>query len=91
MRFEWDEAKREANIRKHRIDFVTVERVLAGETVSYLDERFEYGETRFVTLGLLDGNVVVVVHTMSEDVIRVISVRKAIKDEEETYFKEITD
>jgi uncharacterized DUF497 family protein len=41
MRYEWDEAKREANIRKHRIDFVTVERVLAGETVSYLDERFE--------------------------------------------------
>jgi uncharacterized protein len=68
-----------------------VEKVLAGETVSYLDERFKYGETRFVTLGLLDGNVVVIVHTMTEEVIRVISVRKAIKDEEETYFKQITD
>jgi uncharacterized protein len=91
MRFEWDEAKREANLRKHRIDFVTVEKVLTGETVSYLDERFDYGETRFVTLGLLDGNVVAVVHTITEEVIRVISVRKAMKNEEESYFKDITN
>jgi uncharacterized protein len=91
MPFEWDEAKRKANIRKHRIDFVAVEKVLAGETVSYLDDRFSYGEERFLTLGLLDGKVIAIVHTIEDEVIRVISARKAMKNEEESYFKETTN
>jgi uncharacterized protein len=91
VRFEWDEAKRRINIRKHSIDFIDVPSVFRGVTVTIEDTRFDYGETRFVTLGLLKGRVVVVVHTEQDDVIRIISVRKATKNEETNYFKQIAD
>ena len=51
--------------------------------------RFEWDETRFLTFGLLWGEVVAIVHIETDEVIRVISVRRASKDEEETYFKEL--
>lgn len=91
VEFEWDEAKRRSNLRKHGIDFVGVEQLFEGVTVTILDDRADYGEERFVTFGLLDGRAVVVAHTESDEVIRIISVRKATKDEESGYFKEIAD
>lgn len=91
MRYEWDEAKRRSNIQKHGIDFIGVERVFAGRTITILDDRFEYGESRFITVGLLSGRVVVVAHTEIHEVIRIISVRKATKNEEASNFKEIAD
>jgi uncharacterized DUF497 family protein len=91
MDFEWDEAKRKSNLRNHGIDFVGIEKVFEGETVTVPDERFDYGEARFVTLGLLNGRVVAIAHTENDEVIRIISVRKATKDEESSYFKEISD
>ena len=50
-----------------------------------------YEEVRYQTLGLLKSRVILVVHTESETVIRIISARKATKYEEETYFREISD
>ena len=91
MRFEWDEKKRLSNIRKHGIDFADVPAIFELDTVTVIDDRFEYGETRYQTLGLLKSHVILVVHTESETVIRIISARKATKYEEETYFKEISD
>jgi len=91
MRYEWDEAKRESNIQKHGIDFFGIERVFAGETVTILDDRFDYDESRFITAGVLSGRVVVIAHTESDEVIRIISVRKATKNEEASYFKETAD
>jgi hypothetical protein len=91
MLFEWDEAKRQSNIQKHGIDFIGVERVFTGTTVTILDDRFDYGESRFITLGLLSGRVVVIAHTEAPEVIRIISVRKATRNEEASYFKEIAD
>ena len=89
MLFEWDEAKRRSNIRKHGIDFIGIEGVFAGTTITILDDRYDYGGPRFVTLGLLNGRVVVIAHTETAEVIRIISVRKATKNEEANYFKEI--
>jgi uncharacterized DUF497 family protein len=91
MRFEWDEAKRRVNLRDHEIDFAAVEKekIFVGETVTRLDDRFEYGERRFLTLGLLKGEVVAIIHTESDEVVRLISVRKASKNEESIYFKEV--
>ena len=91
MRYEWDEPKRQANIRKHGIDFVGIEEVFAGATVTLPDDRFDYGESRFITLGLLSSHLVVIAHTETENVIRIISARKATKHEEISYFKEIAD
>jgi uncharacterized DUF497 family protein len=89
MRYEWDEAKRLANIQKHGIDFTGIEKAFTGQTVTMLDDRFDYGESRFITLGLLSGRVVVIAHTETDEVIRIISVRKATKNEEAGYVKEI--
>ena len=91
MEFDRDDAKRKANLRNHGIDFVGIEEVFEGETVTILDDRFDYGEQRFVTFGILDGRVVAVAHTETDNRIRVISVRKATKNEEESYYKEIRD
>jgi uncharacterized DUF497 family protein len=91
MEFQWDEAKRRSNLHDHGIDFVGIEQVFEGETVTILDDRFDYGEERFVTFGSLDGRVVAIAHTETGEVIRIISVRKATKNEEESYFKEISD
>ena len=79
MKFEWDEAKRQANLAKHGIDFADVEPLFDGPTVTTLDQRFDYGEERFVTFGLLNGLVLTVVHTETDTVIRLISARKAAK------------
>jgi uncharacterized DUF497 family protein len=65
--------------------------VFEGDIVTIKDDRFEYEEQRFVTLGLLNGRVVVIVHTEREDVTRIISVRKATKNEERSYFEQIAD
>ena len=70
MEFEWDESKRISNLRKHGVDFTDVPAVFAGAIVTIEDDRFDDGEERFVTFGLLQGYVVAVVHTESEDYIR---------------------
>lgn len=55
------------------------------------DDRFDYGERRFVSLGLLRGRVIVVVHTELSDVTRIISARKATKYEQSIYFQAIAN
>jgi len=91
MRFTWSEAKRHANLKTHGLDFVDVASVLDGVTYTFEDDRFSYGEQRFVTLGLLAGIPVSVVHTESEHEIRVISFRQATSREARIYFREIQD
>ena len=91
MRFEWDETKRKANLTRLGFDSLDGEDVFNGETYSFLDDRFSYGETRFLTFGMLRGKVVAIIHTENDEAIRIISIRKARKNEEETYFKEIRD
>lgn len=91
MKYTWDEKKRLANIKKHGIDFVDVPAMFDGDVVTIEDERFDYGETRFITFGLLKFRVIVVAHTENDEVIRIISARKATKNEEKNYFEEIRD
>jgi uncharacterized protein len=71
------------------LGFVEINIVFEGETVTIFDERFDYGENRFVTFGLLDGRVVAIGQTETDTVIRIISVRKATKNEEINYYREI--
>ncbi|MGH8654826.1 MAG: BrnT family toxin [Gammaproteobacteria bacterium] len=91
MIFKWDEAKRLANIRKHGIDFVECESIFDNFTVTVEDDRFDYGEQRFVTFGLLEGRVVSVVHTETPEAIRIVSIRKASKREQALYYKTLKD
>jgi uncharacterized protein len=91
MEFEWDEDKRLVNIKNHGIDFVDVSEVFDGDIFTVEDDRYSYGEQRFVTFGLLKGSVVAVVNTDRGEYIRIISVRKATKNEYRTYFQAIAD
>lgn len=88
MNFEWDEHKRQKNIKKHGIDFLDILQVFEGYTLTLEDTRFDYDEERLTTFGLLKNHVVCVVHTEMEDTIRLISARKASKNESKYFFKE---
>ena len=89
MEFTWSEAKRKLNLRNHGLDFVDSLSVFEGVTFTFEDDRFSYGERRFVTLGLLAGIPVSIVHTENEHEIRIISFRKATRCETQIYFDEI--
>jgi len=88
--FVWDEAKRRLNLRKHGIDFADAEKIFRGMTFTAEDTREDYGEQRFLTLGLLEDQVVSVAHTEQGEEIRIISIRKATKHEARFYFSQIT-
>ena len=89
MEFTWSEVKRGTNIKAHGLDFIDAQSVFEGLTYTFEDDRFSYGEQRFVTLGLLAGITVSVVHTENENEIRIISFRKATKRESQIYFDAI--
>ena len=89
MTFDWDEAKRRINLDKHGLDFADAEAVFDGSTVTLEDTRLEYGEQRFLSFGILRGRCVVIAHSESDDTIRVISMRKASKHEERSYFSQL--
>jgi uncharacterized DUF497 family protein len=91
LKFTWDEEKRKANLRKHALDFADVWAVFAGVTFTVLDERFDYGEERLITLGILRGVVVAIAHIEQEETVRVISMRKATNYEQKLYFEGFAD
>ena len=91
MRFEWDESKRKSNLRTHGLDFKEVAAVFESETTTVEDDRYDYDEIRYVSFGLLHDLVVAVVYTESDTHLRIISFRKATKNEENDYYKRIRD
>lgn len=91
MRFEWDEEKRKSNLRKHGIDFADVEKVFESEHFTISDERFDYGEIRYVTLGFIGGRVIYTAYTENGNVRRIITARKATKNEQRKFYNGITN
>lgn len=86
MRFEWDDAKNSANIRKHGIDFADVIDIFSHPMLVMLDDREVYGEERWIAIGWIHALVGVVVYAERQgDVIRIISARKATKHEVRRY------
>jgi uncharacterized DUF497 family protein len=86
MKFEWDEGKNQTNFIKNGFDFTDAYRIFNLPMFVELDERENYGEDRFVAIGLLDGRVVVIVYTEPDDqTIRIISLRKALSLEQKHY------
>src|SRR5579862_3278365 len=89
MKCEWDEAKNQSNFEKHGLRFEDAELVFAGPIVTFVDDRVDYGEERFLTLGLLAGSLVVIAHTPRKDATRIISMRKGNRREKEIYQKRL--
>ncbi len=86
MRYIFDPAKRTANLKKHGFDLADAQLVIeSGETVTFEDRRFDYSEERFVTIGPLDDQLVVIVTAEQGQTVRVISMRKATRDEKAIY------
>ena len=89
LRFEWDPTKDQANRRKHRVSFEEAESAFADEHARLLDDPdHSADEERFILLGLSSRfRVLVVAHTYrgNEDVIRIISARRATKAERAYY------
>jgi uncharacterized DUF497 family protein len=90
MTYEWDEVKNRLNIRKHGIDFLDVPSMFQQPMVTFLDQRADYGEERWIGIGVLKTTIAVIVFVEpNEDTVRIISARKAIKHEEQIYRDEI--
>ena len=90
MRFIHDPKKRAANLKKHGYDFEDAPQFIESDsTVTFEDQRFDYDEQRFITLGMLRGVVVVIATAETDEEIRVISMRKAERHEEEIYYRNL--
>lgn len=77
MEIEYDPVKRQKTWQHRRLDFARCLEVFRGPVLEMEDSRFDYDEPRFITLGLLDTRIVVVVWTPRDDKRRIISMRKA--------------
>jgi uncharacterized protein len=92
MQFEWDEDKNEINIRLHGIDFTDVPTVFNGPMLTDLDDRIDYGEDRWMSIGILANLTVVIIWTERDaDIIRLISARKANRYERQRYEAYLTN
>ena len=87
MEFEWDEAKDHANLRKHGISFDEAKHTFDGPVLTRVDDREDYGEVREISLGTLSPDApLMVVHTARGEKTRLISARKANRQEREIYY-----
>lgn len=85
MDYVWDDGKSATNLLKHGLSFEDAALVFSGACVTFEDDRYDYGEPRLITLGALEGRVVVLVHTPRHEATRIISMRKANEREQKIY------
>lgn len=89
LEFEWDDRKAAANLRKHGVSFLTAAATFANERMERMDDREDYGEIRWISLGRVGQKVYRVVFTWrGKNLVRIISAQQADTDEEEHYFGE---
>ena len=90
--FEWDAKKAAANLAKHGIDFIDAQQVFEDHnSVEWIDDRRDYGETRWVVLGTVLGRLLNVVYTMPDNAtVRIISARRATPRERRRYHESQT-
>jgi uncharacterized protein len=92
MIFEWDEAKNRSNIRKHGFHFAQAEEMFSGFLLVRPDTREDYGEERWIGIGMVQGRCAFVAFApRPHNVIRVISLRKADHEERQEYENAIQD
>ena len=88
MRFEWHEDKNRDNIRKHGLDFADIEPLFSSPRLTGSDNRRDYAEDRWISIGFLEHRILCVVYTLeSTEIVRLISARKATRHECEQFQK----
>ncbi len=85
MKIEFDRDKRQATLDNRGLDMARAAEIFAGATLTIADDRKDYGEPRFITIGRLDGRMVVSVWTPRGAARRIISLRKANDREQALY------
>ena len=86
MEIEFDPEKAASNLRKHRVSFAHAEQALRDPLGITIEDPDSKGEPRFITLGADSlGRILVVVHTPRDDRVRIISARKASRNEAKSY------
>lgn len=89
VEFEWDDGKAAANIYKHGVSFVqAISAYRDPFAFERLDRRRDYGEDRFILIGMASGRLLTIAYTERADRVRIISARKATKYEEELYYRQ---
>ena len=86
MNIEFDEAKRARTLQERGLDFADAVQVFATSDMTLLDQRADYGETRYLSVGWLNGRVVVLAWTPRGEARRIISMRYA-NERERTKFQ----
>jgi uncharacterized DUF497 family protein len=87
--FEWDDGKAAENYAKHGVRFDAARYVFKDAfAIERLDDRVDYGEERYVIVGMVEGRLLAVVYTMRDDVIRIISARGAEPAEQREYHED---
>jgi uncharacterized protein len=90
VQFEWDENKNQTNIRKHGIDFRDAIDIFNHPVLTQLDGREDYGEERWTALGWMKALIGVVVYVERRaDTVRIVSARKATRQEAKRYEQRI--
>ena len=89
MTISYDPAKREKTLAERGLDFADAGQVFASLLIENPDDRFDYGENRFITVGLLGERMVVVVWTPRDGGRHIISMRKANEREQRRYGKQL--
>ena len=85
IKVTFDPSKRDLTLKHRGLDFARAGEVFAGLTATIVDDRFDYGETRFITAGHLDGRLVVMVWTERGEARHVISLRHCHAKEEKIW------
>jgi hypothetical protein len=85
MIFEWDEGKNDINISKHGIDFNDITDAFNNSMIIREDSRQDYGEDRFIGIGKIMSFEIVIVWTIRDEKIRIISARQANIKERKIY------
>jgi uncharacterized DUF497 family protein len=85
MDFEWDDAKEQANLKKHGVDFRTAAKVFLDPYAIEFDDFVAAGELRFGVIGMVEDRMLFVAYTTRGDVVRIISARGAEPNEKRKY------
>ncbi|MEO0015315.1 MAG: hypothetical protein RLZZ535_3704 [Cyanobacteriota bacterium] len=83
MKLEWDENKRQSNLKKHGFDFIDAKNVLQNDHL--LKQTFYSGEERWLAVGLLEDLEVTIIYTKRQDKTRIISMRRSRHEERRAY------
>jgi uncharacterized DUF497 family protein len=90
MNFEWDETKRHSNLLKHGVDFLDAVKIFANPVLEWPDDRQDYGEERFMSIGVFEEDYFVIISTWRGEKRRIISAWKAGNNEQEKYHDDHT-